>query len=116
QPHAHPSRPLAVLTPGDAAPDAEVLLAHRDPVPALADHVAEEAGQGVLAVHGGPGGAGRAGDATGLGAQRHVFFLFQRRVPRTLDSLRPRKNSRMSSFCSSRSQVSSMTMRPSSST
>jgi hypothetical protein len=41
-------------------------------------------------VHGGRGGTGGAGDAMGLGAQRHVFFLFQRRVPRTLDSLRPR--------------------------
>jgi len=57
--------------------------------PALADDVTEQPGQGVLAVHG-PGAVVGRGRPLGLRRQRHVFFLFQRRVPRTLDSLRPR--------------------------
>ena len=65
--------PVAVLAPADGAPDAEVLLAHRDRVAALAHDVAEELGQRVLTVD-----------------HRHVFFLFQRRVPRTLVSFTPR--------------------------
>ena len=51
--------------------------------------VAEEPGQGVLPVHGGGEILGEEG-TVGFRFQRHVFFLFQRRVPRTLDSLRPR--------------------------
>ena len=89
QPQADPPRAQAVLAPRDAAPDAEVLLPHRHPVAPLPHHVTEEPGQGVLAVHGGGDRLG-GGGAAGLGLQRHVFFLFQRRVPRTLDSLRPR--------------------------
>ena len=89
QPQADAPRAQAVLAPGDAPPDPEVLLPHRDPVAPLPHHVPEEPGQGVLAVHGGGDRRG-GGGATGLGLQRHVFFLFQRRVPRTLDSLRPR--------------------------
>ena len=73
-------RPLAVLAPADRAPDAEVLLAHGHAVSPLADDVAEQLRQGVLAEDGG----------RGLGHHRHVFFLFQRRVPRTPDSFMPR--------------------------
>ena len=57
--------------------------------PRSRDHVAEEPGQGVLAVHGEGRAIGR-GDRAGCRSQRHVFFRFQRRVPRTLDSFTPR--------------------------
>ena len=67
---------LAVLAPGDGAPQPEVLLPHRDLIAALGHDVAEQLRQRVLPVD-------RA-------AHRHVFFLFQRRVPRTLDSFTPR--------------------------
>ena len=71
-------RALAIVAPGDGPPHAEVLLAHGHGVAALPDDVTEEPRQGVLPVHG--GGA----------AQRHVFFRFHRRVPRTLCSFMPR--------------------------
>jgi hypothetical protein len=66
-----------------------MFLAHGDTVAALAHHVAEEPREGVLAVNEGGRLRGGGGPA-GLGAQRHVFFLFQRRVPRMLDSFKPR--------------------------
>ena len=56
-------------------------------VAALPHHVAEELRQGVLAVDGDRRPASVACVAR---RQRHVFFLFQRRVPRTLASLTPR--------------------------
>ena len=71
-------RSLAILPPADGPPDPEILLAHGDGVAALGHHVAEERGHGRLAVN---------GEAS---RHRHVFFRFQRRVPRTLSSFMPR--------------------------
>jgi hypothetical protein len=81
QPEGDPADPVAVLAPGDGAPDAQALLAHGHLLPALLHHLAEEPGQGVLPLD----GAGRSG-----GGHRHIFFRFQRRVPRMLSSLMPR--------------------------
>jgi hypothetical protein len=75
------ARALAVLAPADRAPDPQVLLAHGDPVAALAHHVPEEGGQRGLSVH---------GEAAPGVAHRHIFLRFQRRVPRTPVSLMPR--------------------------
>ena len=80
QPEPDVPRPLAVLVPADGSPDAQLLLAHGHPGPALAHDVAKELRQGVLAEDGG----------RSAGRHRHVFFLFQRRVPRTPDSFIPR--------------------------
>jgi hypothetical protein len=51
--------------------------------------VAEQSRQRILPVHR-EGAQVAGGGRARLGRQRHVFFRFQRRVPRTLDGFMPR--------------------------
>ena len=81
QPEGDVADPFAVLAPGDGAPDAQGLLAHGHLLPTLLHYLAKEPGQGVLPLD----GADRF-----VGGHLHIFFRFQRRVPRMLSSLIPR--------------------------
>ena len=89
QTQADLSRLRPILGPRDRAPDAEVLFAHGHRRPALAHDMAEQSRQRVLPVHR-EGAPVAGGGPSRLGRQRHVFFRFQRRVPRTLDDFMPR--------------------------